>query len=681
MTSMAAELGYGWAVIDLASAAWVHELRDPHTGKWVNSPGDEAFPLPKPGPVGSVDRYVLPDPKRLMQVKSGYRNPADHPFWREHPVTAANIIAAYDAADEGTRMQGRRWYRQVHDIAKYIGEGDAEKGGILLSTYSPKNVWPANMFNAAESVRRGKPIGPGEGSFVTTDMAGKAQRAMNGEGIDVLMTTAKTHSFGALIKNGDDTPEDPYGHVVIDTHAVNVAAGGTIRGKLAEKAPIGDARQHEYVADLYRQAAKAISQREGVLMKPHELQAITWLVQQRANQALDAYNAEHGLVSKQAQATAKGRATMTANWWKRWVAYADTHNIPLEKGVSGLAVQALLAQVIELVGEDSIFIQLTEPPPFPDGSLAAQVIDLFNPAEPRDARGRWTKGLHPLDPFYNELPESGHRGTVRVKGTFGPAGSGREREDAEKLAAFQREQEYQQTLAQKQATKTYPEIGPEDARGNSRPVSSGEFQDLARQGNQWIDQAKNHRAPINGLEPPGWEDVKQRSYAEARKSWGGETIDTDTGQPLPQGADLYAISVKPRGMFTVSVPETATYDQFSRAMDRAKDMFRPALERRGFYLGVFHDDDTGRIDIDPVAIVDSIPLVEQVGSYTRAIGGAYHFKSGNGFWPPHVAEGAGMANDDNETVHFRGPGEWHTQAVAIQDPEPDADDTDADAAG
>jgi len=73
--------------------------------------------------------------------------------------------------------------------------------------------------------------------------------------------------------------------------------------------------------------------------------------------------------------------------------------------------------------------------------------------------------------------------------------------------------------------------------------------------------------------------------------------------------------------------------------------------------------------------------VEQVGSYTRAIGGAYHFKSGNGFWPPHVAEGAGMANDDNETVHFRGPGEWHTQAVAIQDPEPDADDTDADAAG
>jgi hypothetical protein len=363
---MADVLGYGWA-IELGNPAWMHERRVPkgmpNAGEWVHTPGDVAMGgLAKPGPVGSVRRYVVPDPKRLF-TRSGHRNPADHPFWRAHPVTPENILAAYDAADDGTKMQGRRWYRQVHDIAKYIGAGDPEKGGILLSTYSPKNVWPANMFNAAESVRRGKPIGPGEGSFVTTEMAAKAQRAMDGEGIDVLMITAKTHSFGALIKNGDDVEEDPYGHVVIDTHAVNVAAGGTVRGKLAEKAPIGDQRMHEYVADQYREAAKRISEREGVLMKPHELQAITWLVQQRANQALDAYNAEHGLVTPQEKATAKGRATMTANWWKRWVAYADTHNIPLESGVSGLAMMIPHDMVIELA-DDSIGAQLLGPPPF-----------------------------------------------------------------------------------------------------------------------------------------------------------------------------------------------------------------------------------------------------------------------------------------------------------------------------
>jgi hypothetical protein len=227
--------------------------------------------------------------------------------------------------------------------------------------------------------------------------------------------------------------------------------------------------------------------------------------------------------------------------------------------------------------------------------------------------------------------------------------------------------------------REYPVIGPEHARGNSRPVSHDEFQELARRGNSWIDQAKNHRQPLTGLDGPRWQAVKARAYAEARKSWGGETIDTDTGEPLPQGADLYALSVKPRGMVTVSIPEHADEAEFGAAMDRARELFRPALERRGFYLGVFHDDDLGRIDIDPVAIVDSLELVEQVGSYTRAVGGAYHFKSGDGFWPPHVAEGAGMANDDNDDTHFEhGYPQWHTQAVDIQEPEPDDDTPDGD---
>jgi hypothetical protein len=188
-------------------------------------------------------------------------------------------------------------------------------------------------------------------------MAAKAQRALNGEGIEELMQTAKTHSFGRLIKEGDDTPDDPYGHVVIDTHAVNVAAGGTIRGSEAEDAPINDQRLHEYVADQYRQAAKIISEREGKLMKPHELQAITWLVQQRANQAVDAAE----LTPLQ-----KGRLTMTKNWWKKWIAYAETHNIPLETGVSGLAMMIPADQVIDL-GEPSMTAALLGPPPFPPG--------------------------------------------------------------------------------------------------------------------------------------------------------------------------------------------------------------------------------------------------------------------------------------------------------------------------
>jgi hypothetical protein len=615
MTSMAAALGYGWAV-DLSNPAWVHELRDPHTGKWIDSPGDVTFPLPEPGPAGGADRYKVPDPARLREVKSGYRNPADHPFWREHPVSPDNIVAAYDASDAGTREQGRRWYSDVSDLASKIAGGDAEKGGILLSTYSPQTTWPVNMFNAARSAERGKAIGPGEGMMVTAQQQEKAQRALDGEGIETLMTTAKTHSFGALIAHGDDLPTDPYGHVVVDTHAVNVALGGTMRGKALEKAPIGDARQHEYVADQYRQAAKIISEREGKLMKPHQLQAITWLAQQRANQGLDA---------AQMTPLQKGRVTMTKNAWKRWITYADEQGIPVVIGSTGIemAYQALLADVIELLGGDSIWAQLAG---------ADQVIELdFNPAEARDDKGRWT-----------HMPGAGigKLGELQI-----PPGVKRKR------------------------SRERPVITAAEARGNSRPVSHDEFQHLAALGNSWIDKAKRDASPVTGLDR-NWAKIKSDSYAEARKPWGGATIDSHTGVPLASDADKYAISVKPKGMDTVSVPETASHDEFSAAMDRALAQFRPVLERQSFHLGVFHDDEHQRIDIDPVAIVDSLPLVEQVGAYTRAIGGAYHFKSGDGFWPPHVAEGAGMANDDS-TVHFAGPGQWHSQAVAIQDPEPD----------
>lgn len=206
-------------------------------------------------------------------------------------------------------------------------------------------------------------------------------------------------------------------------------------------------------------------------------------------------------------------------------------------------------------------------------------------------------------------------------------------------------------------------------------MSSAEFQRLARLGNQWIDRAKRDATPTTGLDQH-WDRIKHDAYREAQLPWGGATINPHTGQQIRPDADLYALSVKPRGMTTVSVPETASEAEFGAAMDQAKELFRPALERAHFHLGVFHDDDNHRIDIDPVAIVDSLDLVDQVGAYTHAIGGAYHFKSGDGFWPPHVAEGANMANDDDQQVHWAGPGQWRSYADAVQGPEPTDDPED-----
>jgi len=40
-----------------------------------------------------------------------------------------------------------------------------------------------------------------------------------------------------------------------------------------------------------------------------------------------------------------------------------------------------------------------------------------------------------------------------------------------------------------------------------------------------------------------------------------------------------------------------------------------------------------------VLVVDTQAEAEAIGAYTHNIGGAYRFSDGNGYWPPHIAEG------------------------------------------
>lgn len=192
--------------------------------------------------------------------------------------------------------------------------------------------------------------------------------------------------------------------------------------------------------------------------------------------------------------------------------------------------------------------------------------------------------------------------------------------------------------ANAKADKTAPEfrvITKEEARGDSRPVSHEEFQRLARKGQQQLDQFAKNSSPTTGLDR-NWSAIKDEAWIEAQKSWGGTTIDAHTGEHLPQGADKYAITVK-GGLDSVSVPETASFSEFKSAMDTAKQRFRGILERESHYLGVFHDDENHRIDIDPVLIVNTRAEVDTIGAASHSIGGAYNFKDGNGYWPPHVA--------------------------------------------
>jgi hypothetical protein len=302
--------------------------------------------------------YKDPDKGRLVNPRGRPPDPADHPFFKVHPVSAENVMASYDRSGAATRQQGMRWYADAHTVAKALAHGDADKGAGVLAAYSPQTGWPANMLNAARALELGRAIGPGEG-MITKDMQAHAQRAIDGAKADEANTSSKTKAFARLIRNGGDSPDDAQGDVVVDRHAMTVAMGQRLPKTEADKAPIGNDRYYQHVADAYREAARRISERDGTPIAPHQIQAITWLQQQGENEAIDAASGT---------ALNKGRASMIRNAWNQWGATAKAEEIPTYPGTTMLDASSL---------------------------ISSQVMDFGHwdgwRTEPRDSRGRWTR--------------------------------------------------------------------------------------------------------------------------------------------------------------------------------------------------------------------------------------------------------------------------------------------------
>lgn len=575
--------------------AWMHEVRNAH-GEWTRGPGDHGYEMPDP------ERLVLPPPKHPRP--NYYERPEDHPFFKANPVSPAAIIDAWSQSSPQEREQGMRWYQDAHalagDMAKLYLGGNTTAAAGTIAAYSPQTGWAVDMMNALASIRRHKAIGPGEGQ-ATANFQHAAQQALDGVPIDEAFHAPKTNSFAHLIDLGGDAPDDKLGEVVIDRWALSAAMARRSHVADIDKAPIGITRYHEYVSDQYRAAARVISEREGREISPHQVQAVTWLHTQGKYVAAEQEALAKGTLPPQQVRGVKGRATAMRNARAKWLGLVQSAGLHVAPGTTGLAMQ-----MFEML--------------LPGDGIGSQILDLaFNPAEPRDPHGRWTRG-----------------GTAL-------------------------------------AGKITEPIGDEGARGNSRAVSHDEFQAMAAEGRDRLRTIQSAPWSTDGMRQH-WAEVKARTFAEVQKSWGGATIDPRTGQELPQGADKYAMSIKPSGLDTTSVPETASPRVFSDAMDAALAKYGNQLAKGGSYLGVFHDDDLNRIDIDPVTVLGSLREVETVGAYTHAIGGAYHFASGDGFWPPHVPGGVQMSADDQ---HWDGPGQWHSHATAVQQPHDEPDDEDA----
>lgn len=162
-----------------------------------------------------------------------------------------------------------------------------------------------------------------------------------------------------------------------------------------------------------------------------------------------------------------------------------------------------------------------------------------------------------------------------------------------------------------------------------------QFQAVAHKGRAMYEQRAANVDGTRGLNK-NWDSIRNQAYESTREPWGGVTVNAKTGRELNTKANAFALTAREPGTDSVRVHPGARPEEFHAAMDSAKEQFGHILARKDHHLGVFHDADTGTIDIDPVMVVRDRKQAEAIGAHTRNVGGAYNFKDGNGYWPPHV---------------------------------------------
>lgn len=175
-----------------------------------------------------------------------------------------NIISVYRRATPAQVAEGRRWYREAHQLAAAMSGDDPWAGAGVLAALSPQTPWTRNIELARQAFATGRARGH------TGNALAKAERIMRGEHpLTVLPRESKTWHFCRAI--GD--PDDPDA-VVIDRHAHDIAVGERYG---ARDRGLSKPRRYALLARAYREAARLVG------TSPSTVQAITWVVWREEN--------------------------------------------------------------------------------------------------------------------------------------------------------------------------------------------------------------------------------------------------------------------------------------------------------------------------------------------------------------------------------------------------------------
>jgi hypothetical protein len=213
-----------------------------------------------------------------------------------------NLRNMYNATPTHLQESGRNWYSDVHEATRKGIRGtsmDMAHGAGLVAAVSPGMDWNSRNIGAFKELHSLKEhdyldIASGDRSSLAGmsvsqaggDAIGKAHRIMLGEHPDDVLKSNKVRSFYQNIAHPHQS-----GPVTIDGRAHDIAANrqqgwqsnrgisGNYDDVKADGSgvPLANTRRYQAFAEAHRAASNAISEHEGRTLRPHDLQAVTWV--------------------------------------------------------------------------------------------------------------------------------------------------------------------------------------------------------------------------------------------------------------------------------------------------------------------------------------------------------------------------------------------------------------------
>ena len=200
------------------------------------------------------------------------------------PITSriTAILGTYHLANDSEQSAGRTWYTRAHKAALALSGpfacGVTTSAGVIAAL-SPNNKWERNLKDAQTLLDTFKTLGAYAATQVrvSTFDNNKAKalailklQSPSVTDVSTVLNGLKITAFYRCILGDSQT-------VCVDGHAYSIWSGEHIT---TTKTPKISPRLYAQIAADYTQAAQLISTPHDII-KPAELQAITWLAHKR----------------------------------------------------------------------------------------------------------------------------------------------------------------------------------------------------------------------------------------------------------------------------------------------------------------------------------------------------------------------------------------------------------------